>query len=588
MNKNSILNLLSRLWYCIDYTRRLQLFSILVLIILSSISEVISLGAVIPFLGALSNPEKLITIPIFKNILIFFRIQKPTDILLPMTLFFIFAVLASGFMRIFLLRAQTNFSFKVGTDFAHRTFRKVLYQPYPIQINRNSSKVISDQNKVSDIANAIILPVLTLISSTFILSMLLITLIIINPIVAITSFVGFGLIYMMIIILTKNKLNVNSNITSLENVKILKTLQEGLGGIRDIIVDGTQEFYSNLYNNSNINLRKAEANINFIGASPRYILESFGMILIATLSYLYTKNIKNSINIITIMGVLALGAQRMLPILQTIYNSWISIKGRYHMLNDALSLLELSNPIFFNTKSAIPIEFHNNIHIKDVSFSYQGTNKIVLKNIDIKIYKGQKIGIIGITGSGKSTLLDIIMGLLIPQQGSMFIDGNPINSINSRNWQIRISHVPQSIYLSDSTIAENIAFGIAEKNIDHKKIIEAARKANLYETIENLEMKFQTYVGERGIRLSGGQRQRIGIARALYKNADVIILDEATSALDNKTEEDVMEAIKNLNVDITIIIVAHRITTLKNCDHIFELENGKLFSRGKFDEIQKY
>jgi ATP-binding cassette subfamily B protein len=285
---------------------------------------------------------------------------------------------------------------------------------------------------------------------------------------------------------------------------------------------------------------------------------------------------------IPLLGSLVLGSQRLLPIMQQAYGSWTSLQGSLSSLTDILNLLNQPMPLKIDQNSIRPINFEKSIDFINVSFTYNENNSFTLNNISFNIKKGDRIGFVGTTGSGKSTILDIIMGLLVPTEGKIEIDGCPITAKNYRNWQSHIAHVPQSIFLSDSTILENIAFGVPSSKINSEEVVNAAKKAHIHDTIIELNEGYLTRVGERGIRLSGGQRQRIGIARALYKKADVIILDEATSALDNLTEQDVMSSIDQLEDNLTIIIVAHRITTLKSCDKIIELTNGQICFIGTY------
>jgi ATP-binding cassette subfamily B protein len=310
------------------------------------------------------------------------------------------------------------------------------------------------------------------------------------------------------------------------------------------------------------------------------------MILIASLAYSLAGDPSGIASAIPVLGALALGAQRLLPVMQQSYASWSYIRGGQATLGDALDLLDqpLPNHADALTLSAIP--FKHSITLNNLAFKYTANTPWVLQSgLNLSIPKGSRIGLIGSTGSGKSTLLDILMGLLQPTQGSMSIDGVNINNQNYRGWQAHIAHVPQAIFLSDSTVAENIAFGEPAEQIDYRRMIQAAQKAQISDTIESWTNKYNTAVGERGVRLSGGQRQRIGIARALYKRADVIVLDEATSALDDRTERAVMRSIENLGDDVTVIIVAHRLTTLKSCTQIVELEDGRIKRSGSYQNI---
>jgi ABC-type bacteriocin/lantibiotic exporter with double-glycine peptidase domain len=273
---------------------------------------------------------------------------------------------------------------------------------------------------------------------------------------------------------------------------------------------------------------------------------------------------------------LALGAQRLLPVLQQIYTAYIAIKGNQVSTQDALDLLDQPMPTQAYLQAATPMLFQEAITLKDLGFRYTRKSSWVLRNVNLQIPKGSRVGFIGTTGSGKSTLLDIVMGLLCPTEGVLLIDNTPVNLQNTRAWQAHISHVPQAIYLSDASIAENVAFGVPAELIDLQLVKHAAQQAQIAQSVEDWPNSYDTLVGERGVRLSGGQRQRIGIARALYKRANVIIFDEATSALDNETEAAVMQAVETLGRDITILIVAHRLTTLKNCDQIVKLVDGEI------------
>ena len=367
--------------------------------------------------------------------------------------------------------------------------------------------------------------------------------------------------------------------------RAIKALQEGLGGIRDVLIDGTQNTYCSIFSHADLRMRLAQANTLFISQFPRYLIESLSIILIACIAYLLASQNDMEANALPLLGALALGAQRMLPAIQQVYASWTSIFGSQSPLRETVDLLDQPLPPHAAEQSVIPLPFKRKIHLNQLSFRNSITAPLVLNKIDLSIEKGQRIGFIGKTGSGKSTLIDIVMGLLSPTDGTLEVDGISITAANQHSWQALISHVPQSIFLTDSSLAENIAFGVPREKIDLNRMVDAAQQAQISELVESWPAGYETVVGERGIRLSGGQRQRIGIARALYKQAKVIILDEATSALDNETEKAVMMAIEALGKDLTILIIAHRLSTLNICDQVVKLgEQGILFS-GSYEEI---
>jgi len=434
---------------------------------------------------------------------------------------------------------------------------------------------------------SVILPTLTLVSSGVMLLAILVALVYVDPAVSLSASLGFGLIYILLAKQTRMMKIRNSRVIAEKSTQIIKSLQEGLGGIRDVLIDGSQDVYCETYRRADTPLRQAQANNQVAGQSPRFIMESLGMVLIAGLAF-YLFNLPDGASrAIPVLGVLALGAQRMLPVMQQSYNAWSSIQGSHASLEDTLSLLDQPLPSNHGGSEMTKINFSHAITFEDVSFRYGAQSHEVIQQLSLSIAKGERVGVVGATGSGKSTIIDILMGLLEPTSGRLAVDGNAITEKNVRGWQGHIAHVPQAIFLSDTTIAENIAFGVATKDIDHERVRAAANKAQLHDVIDRLPNQYEALVGERGVRLSGGQRQRIGIARALYKEADVFVFDEATSALDNQTEESVMQSIESLGDEITVIMIAHRLTTLKNCTKIIELSDGKIINVGSYEDIIK-
>jgi ATP-binding cassette, subfamily B, bacterial PglK len=581
-----IIQLLKRLWQHISPRRRTQFGLLLMLMVLASFAEIISIGAVLPFLGVLTVPDRVFVHPAAQPFIEFLALKEPKDLLLPLTIVFGLAALLTGAMRLALLWASTRLSFAAGADLGISIYRRTLYQPYAVHVSRNSSEVISGiSGKANDMIYSAIMPVLTLVSSSIMLVMILVALLAVDPFIALAAFGGFGMIYAVIIRLTRKRLLIDSQRIARESTHVIKALQEGLGGIRDVLIDGTQPIYCQIYRDADLPLRRALGNNMFIGQSPRYGMEALGMLLIATLAYVLALQPDGIAKAIPVLGALALGAQRLLPVLQQAYGAWSAVRGGQASLQDALELLDQPLPDYAERPLAEPLPFRQQIALKQLSFRYSPQAPWVLNNLEIIIAKGSRVGFIGTTGSGKSTLLDIVMGLLQPTQGALEIDGQPITTVNHRAWQAHIAHVPQAIFLADSSIEENIAFGMPKDRIDPLRVRKAAQQAQIADIIETWPEQYQTFVGERGIRLSGGQRQRIGIARALYKQADVIIFDEATSALDNETEQAVMQAIEGLSEDLTILIIAHRLSTLRNCTQIVELGDCGIKRIGTYQEI---
>ncbi len=584
-NEEKVYKFLLELWSYFGKKRKLQFYSLLILTIFTSFAEVISLGTLVPFLAALSNPALISENPLMISLASYFEITSREEFLLLLAIFFCVAAILAGGMRLVQAWANIRLSFLTGADLSANIYMRTLYQPYPVHISRNSSAIINGvSRKAAGVIAGCILPVITILTSSTILLSIMSTLIYINALIAFSAFFGFGLTYILIILITKRRLRNNGVIIARETDIMIKTLQEGLGGIRDILVNASQKVYYDLYRQSVFPSALAQGNIQFIAQSPRFIIESAGMVMIAIIACWVVSEPNGFSNAIPILGTLAFGAQRMLPALQAIYGSLSTLQGSAASLKDVLDLLE--QPIEESSQDQInALPFTESIKIENLCFKYNTNQENILSSIDFCIKKGSKVGIIGTTGSGKSTLIDIIMGLLHATEGSVKIDQIILNKKNINAWQKNIAHVPQSIFLTDSTITENIAFGVPKCRIDTTRVELAAKQANISEVIDSLPDRYQTIVGERGVRLSGGQRQRIGIARALYKNANLLILDEATSALDNDTENSIINSIEALGKEITVITVAHRITSLKNCNLIVEIKNGKIKKSGSFEEV---
>jgi len=577
---------LGNFWTHIPKKRKSQLSALTLLTILVSLAEIISIGAVLPFLGALTAPDKILEIQFLQPLFYKLNILDPSELLFPMTLLFIVAAIISGIMRLILLWTQTRFGYAIGADISILVYRNLLYAPYSLHVSKNSSEFISGiTDKTGMVVTQILLPILLIISSSIILVAIFIALLSIDSFVAVIATLGFASTYGFVSFLTKKRLLIDSDNISKKSNLLIKSLQEGFGGIRDVLIDGTQEVYCKIFRDADLPLRKSQAGITIIGQTPRFIVEALGITILALLAYYLSKSSEGINNAIPVLGVFALAAQRLLPILQQIYASWTSIIGCSSLLKDILFYLNQGLPEYYSLSSPPLIKFNNYIKLDNLDFRYSSDGPFILKGFTCKIKKGERVGLIGTTGSGKSTLIDIIMGLLLPQDGQLYVDDEIITAKNYRSWQLHVSHVPQSIFLADSTILENIAFGVPLDEIDHELVSECAKKAQISQTIESWALQYKTLVGERGVRLSGGQRQRIGIARALYKKTDVIIFDEATSALDDKTELKVIDSIFNLNPDITILIIAHRLTTLKKCTQVIELEGGKVLQSGTYKEI---
>lgn len=580
-----MISTLTRLWGHLSKRRQSQFYLFLVLTVLGSFIEVLSLGAIIPFLAALSNPDKMLTFPVISEILNYLNVTKHNQIMLLLTLFFSAAALLAGSLRLLILYLSPKLAFMTSHDLGIKIYRLFLDQPYEKHLESTSSEIISGISSKTYTVSGVLQAGIMFINSCILITFIATALILLDPIIAMISAASFGGIYLIATLIVRKKLLVNSNHIGRESSETVRAIQEGIGSIRDIILDRSQKFYCNIYNTSDLKLRRAQSSNFFIQGSPKYIVESLGMCIIAGVALLLTDSNNGLMNSIPILGALALGAQRLLPALQQVFTTWSLINGYKAPLVDVLELLD--QPDYERTEKLIsePIVFEESLEVNAINFSYSSNNHQVLNDINLSFSKGSKIAFIGTTGSGKSTMIDLIMGLLKPTSGKILIDGIELNEKNKSQWQKQIAHVPQKIHLMDATIKDNIVLGLATEDIDQELLIRVTEQAQLSEFINESPHGFDTKVGELGKALSGGQIQRIGIARALYKQAKVLVLDEATSALDGVTEHNMMNAITKSNNNITIVLITHRLSTVKDCDVIFELDSGKLVAKGNYIEL---
>jgi ATP-binding cassette subfamily B protein len=570
-----------RLFGHISRRRRYQAFFLLVLTLVSSIAEVVSLGAVIPFIGILTQPAKVLAYPPIARLAYAFDITTPAQLVLPLTIAFALAALVAGGLRLLLVWVSLRIATATGTDLSMEVYRRTLFQPYRVHIARSSSEIISGITQKVSAVTIVLMSVVGLVTSGILFAAIMIALVAFDPRVAAAALISFGAGYGLIAWQTRRRLVRNSQIIAQKQTAVVKSLQEGLGAIRDVLLDGTQAVYIDGYGGAIRPLQRATGENIFISQAPRYAMETLGMILVAGLAYSLTRT-GDVGAALPILGALGLGAQRLLPLLQQLYGNWSYVSGSRGSLADVLELLDQPLPADTQLPLPAPLEFRESIRFENVGFRYGSSGPLILNDVSLTIKKGGRIGIVGSTGSGKSTALDLMMSLIDPTEGKILVDGHWVGGDVRRAWQRAIAHVPQNIYLADTTIAENIAFGVRRELIDMNRVQEAARRAQIADFIETRPDGYAAIVGERGVSLSGGQRQRIGIARALYKQASVLILDEATNALDTATESAVVSAIEDLQQDLTIIFVAHRLSTLQHCDLIVRLDRGKIVAQGSY------
>ena len=451
MTNQPISQLLRRLWRQLNPHRHVQFWYLLALMAFASFAEVLSIGTILPFLAVLTSPEKFFEHTAAQPLIQALGATAPEQLLLPLTIVFAVAAILAGIIRLLLLWANTRLSFLIGADLSLKIYRNTMYQTYAAYCARNSSEIISGTSTKIGAVISIINQSFLLISSSIILAVTLILLFTIDAASALAIFGSFGLIYALIIRLTRKQLLADSQLIAHESTNVIKILQEGLGSMRDVLIDGNQAVYCQIYSNADLSLRRAQGRAQFISISPRYAIEVLGMVAIAILAYWLVQQTDGFTNAIPILGAIAIGSVRLLPLLQQAYSARSLIMSGRTTLQDALELLEQPLPDDAGQPPPNPLPFKQSVNLNQLSFRYSPESPYTLEKINLTIVKGSRVGIIGTTGCGKSTLSNIIMGLLPPTHGTLEIDKKILASTNNRSWQAHIAHVPQSVFLADST-----------------------------------------------------------------------------------------------------------------------------------------
>ena len=562
---------------------------LLIMVLIMSLLDMTGVASILPFMAVLTNPELIETNFILNYIFEFshiFGVQNNQQFIFALGVLVFLVLLISLLFKALTYYVQARFVYMREYTIGKRLIEGYLNQPYSWFLSRHSADLGKTiLSEVQQLVNDGLRPLLELISKSMIAIAIIALLIIVD--LKLTLIVGFLLLgaYLIIFYSVSRFLNISGNKRLINNQLRFTTVNEAFGAAKEVKLGGLEKSFINRFSNSAQIYAQTHASRMVVSALPRYILEAiaFGGIL---LMILYVMSKTGSFNsTLPIVSLYVFAGYRLMPAVQQIYEAFTQltfIKPSLDKLCEDLQNLKS----FSENKDQEILSFKKSINLKNIHFNYPNISRTTLSDLNLSISAKSTVGIVGITGSGKTTMVDIILGLLEPQKGTLEIDGKIVSKENIRSWQRSIGYVPQQIFLSDDTIASNIAFGLETKDVNQDAVEKASKIANLHEFVINeLPKKYQTKIGERGVRLSGGQRQRIGIARALYHNPQLLILDEGTSALDNQTEKAVMDAINNLGNHITIILIAHRLNTLKMCDKNYILEKGKIKKEATFAEL---
>ena len=562
---------------------------LLLMIMIMGFFDVLGIASIMPFMSLVSDPSFIDTNQYAQQIYSFFEFENHRSFIFFSGLCVIALIVISSFIKLMTIYAIYNFTFKREYSISLRLLKGYLNQPYSWFLNQHSAdlsrSVLAD---VREVVGRSILTTIMVISNGFSALLIVSLLVIVDPLSAVLAFIAFGLVYSVLYFFVKNALGNIGTDRLAANTARFKSSNETFSLIKEIKILGKEYFYLSVFDEATKRFTDKETLMQSISALPRYFIE---MVVFTSMITIILFNLSDEFilsSIIPMLALYAFAAYRLIPSMQVMFGNITLFKASVSYL-DLISKkykeLDISSPFDTDSKR---LHFKKNIVLDNVSFRYPEADKDALSQISLEISSFNIIGIIGSTGSGKTTIVDLMLGLLPLSQGGLYVDGIEIDQENVREWQRSIGYVPQHISLIDESISQNIALGEELDNLNMTSIISAAKVANIHNFIvSDLKEGYETKVGDKGIRLSGGQRQRIGIARALYNKPDVLILDEATSALDGETEKAVMDAVNNLGRKLTIVIIAHRLSTLSKADIVYRLENGKLHSKGSYEDMCK-
>jgi ABC-type multidrug transport system fused ATPase/permease subunit len=586
------MQIIKKLLYLLTPTEQKRAKLLLLMILVMALLDMLGVVSIMPFMALLATPDLVEVNEIFKFAYAalngFGIIGTTKQFLFALGVFVFVMLVISLAFKAFTTYALLRYTLMLEYSIGKRLVEGYLHQPYIWFLNQHSADLGKTiLSEVSEVIHQGAIPMMNLIAQAFVATGLITILILVDPKLALIAGIMLTIVYALLYKFTRGLLNHIGKERLIANQARFTAISEAFGAFKEVKVGGFEQVYIQRFSDPARTFARHQATATAIAQLPRFALEAilFGAMLLVVL-YLMSQSDSFTSNV-PIITLYAFAGYRLIPALQQIYGAVTQLRfsgPALKALHDSLNSLQpkCSNP------RQNSIVFKQAITLNQIQYRYPNAPQLALKNLSLTIHAKSTVGFVGASGSGKSTVVDLILGLLEAQEGVFTVDGQTITERNRRAWQRVIGYVPQHIYLSDDTVASNIAFGVNAKDIDQAAVEHAAKIANLHDFVINeLTNQYQTIVGERGLRLSGGQRQRIGIARALYHKPQVLVLDEATSALDNLTEQVVMEAIHKLGHELTIILIAHRMSTVKACDTIFHIENGAIKAQGTFEELMQ-
>jgi ATP-binding cassette, subfamily B, bacterial PglK len=566
----------------LNKSERRQIYLLLPGIILMACFEVAGIAAISPFLSLVSNPESIQTSGILHRLYTLFNFETRQAFVVFTGFVTLALIVTSNLFALFMNWLLVRFAWFRNHQLSERLLAQYLAKPYTFFLERNTSELGKNiLAEVQQVVKGLLVPGMLMLANLTVVIFILSFLLLLNPLRAMAVALALGSGYLIVYTLLQRRIARYGRESLQANEARYQLASEALGGVKEIKLLGRENVFLENFAKVSKVFSSRQSWGEVLSSSPRYVLDTiaFGTIL----SIMIVLYVRDASQVIPVVGVYAFAGYRLMPALQQIYRNLAN--AHFHTSVLAAIRRDLENTVVTFPGEVERIVFREGLELKNISFKYPTAKETLLNNLSLTIKRNASVAFVGSTGSGKTTIVDLLLGLLPPDRGHLLIDGQRLSEDNLRSWQANLGYVPQSIFLSDGTIAQNIAFGIAKDKVDMEAVIKAATIANLHEFVSSLPEGYNTIVGERGVRLSGGQRQRIGIARALYHDPSVLILDEATSALDTVTEEAVFQAIKNVMGTKTVIMIAHRISTVRDCDTIFVLDRGRIVAQGSYRDL---
>lgn len=589
------MSLLKELYFLLNNRQRRGLFFLQILMVFMAISQIFSIASIFPFMSVVGNPKIIYENGILLKLYQYFGFSE-YEFIFFLGLGVLLIILLSSIVAMYTTWRLSFFSNSIGTEFGNRLYLLYMKKGWLFHAKHSSPQLVKNISSETRRVNGnIIKPIMTINVNLFLAIFIITSLLYVDYKLTLLGLFFSSLLYFFFYKSISKKIERNGSILSDITTERFRLMNEGFGGIRDILVLGRDEDYLKRFFRAGEDYTYSQSYNSAIAEIPKYFAQfiAFGLVIVLML-YLLLKHEGDLGVVLPLLTMYTLAMSKLLPAFQAIYSNIAKIKGALSAFSAIKEDLKSAKKIesadielkaFERSSFVKKIPSYDSIILKNVSFSYPMKNKKALVDINIEIKDKSVVGIVGPSGSGKSTFIDILLGLITPQAGKILVDSTEITEMNRRAWQDSIGFVPQSIFLSEGSISENVAFGLSKKDINLELVVKALNLAHLGELIQTLDKGIHTKVGERGVQLSGGQRQRVGIARALYHEASVLIFDEATSALDGITEKMIMEAIHDFSGQKTIIMVAHRLKTVKNCDHIFFIDDGEVVDQGTYQEL---